>query len=178
MLRGNKNFPCCSRPGQCQRREETDGGECQIEEWHRATKKTAAGKREEEGRYVQFGSQQRLPLQIECMFVFKKTSMLLSFTISSYRSGSVCLPGEHLMSVVANYSIVCFLLSVITSWAFSLHSIITRSFFVSNITTVFPESYFRVMGTACLSAIVHLTYYIDIRGQTTRIINTHLMFSR
>lgn len=44
---------CCSCPGQCQRREETDGGERQIEEWHWGTKKTAAGKREEERRYVE-----------------------------------------------------------------------------------------------------------------------------
>lgn len=103
--------------------------------------------------------------------------MLLSF-ISSYRSSSVCLTQEHLISVVAHQSIVWFVLSMITSCAFSPQPIITRSFFVFIISNHSASGIpIRVMGTTCLSAIVRLTY-IDSEGQTVQIINTHLMFSR
>lgn len=59
----------CSRPGQCQRGEETDAGERQIKERHRATEKPAARKREEEGRYVLF-------------YVFRESFMLSLYPLT------------------------------------------------------------------------------------------------
>lgn len=174
MLRAKKNLPSCRRPGQCQRREEADGGERQTEEWHWGTKKTAAGKREAEGRYVEFGSQQRLPSQIECLFVFKKTLMLLSFLgieALVWHRNFWCqlLLIKALFDSTISDNILCLLASAHYNQIFFFVFIIS-----SHSASRVPV---RVMGSTCLSAIVCLTY-VDIQEQTAQIINTHLMFSR